>query len=111
MVCSSMNGTADAIPYDALPEPLVCTHHVQAEPDEKRAPDQVPVRHKTPDPAIAAVVPVVAHHEIVTRRHGADHVSLIVVAIFTERELLSAVRVWPVRGTENIVSHAVEIFR
>src|SRR6267143_363660 len=58
----------------------------EIEPDEKRLPDDILVRHETPHAAVRRVVAVVAHHEIVPGRHGAGHAFAIVVAIFAKRE-------------------------
>src|ERR1700704_1660541 len=58
----------------------------EIEPDEKRLPDDILVRHETPHPAVRRVVAVVAHHEIMPGRHGAGHTFAIVVAIFAKRE-------------------------
>src|SRR6185295_15465829 len=59
---------------------------VEIEPDEKRLPDDILVRHEAPYAAVRGVVAIVAHHEVVPRRHGADHALGIVVAIFVKRE-------------------------
>src|SRR5690242_18601820 len=59
---------------------------VEIEPDEKRLPDDVLVRHETPDATVRRIVAVVAHHEIVPRRHSAGYAFAIVVAIFAKRE-------------------------
>src|SRR5712691_1498469 len=58
----------------------------EIEPDEKRLPDDILVRHETPYSAVRRVVAVVAHHEIVPGRHGAGHTFAIVVAILAKRE-------------------------
>src|SRR5688572_2029089 len=54
---------------------------VQVEPDEERLADDVLVGHESPDAAVARVVPVVAHHEVVPRRNRARQAAHIVVAI------------------------------
>src|SRR5574341_2410465 len=59
---------------------------VQVEPDEEGAADDVLVRHEPPDPAVARVVPVVTHHEVMPRRNRARQAAHIVVAISGERE-------------------------
>src|SRR5690242_20168737 len=59
---------------------------VEIEPDEKRLSYDVLVRHETPDSTVRRVVAVVAHHEIVPRRHGAGYAFAIVVAIFAKGE-------------------------
>src|SRR5207302_9408523 len=38
--------------------------------NEDRLPDDIPSRHVAKEPAVLAVVPVVAEHEILARRHG-----------------------------------------
>src|SRR5262249_34299894 len=58
---------------------------VQVEPDEERAADDVLVGHEAPDAAVARVVPVVTHHEVVPRRNRARQAVHIVVAISRER--------------------------
>src|SRR5262245_9293894 len=58
----------------------------EVEPDEERPADDVLVGDEAPDPAVARVVAVVAHHEVVARRHGARHAARIVVAIAGERK-------------------------
>src|SRR5437762_14221170 len=58
----------------------------EIEPDEKRLPDDILVRHEPPHSAVRRVIAVVAHHEIVPGRHGAGHTFAIVVAIFAKRE-------------------------
>src|SRR5439155_15711396 len=54
---------------------------VQVEPDEKRLADDVLVRHEAPHPAVARIVPVVAHREVMARRNRARQAAHIVVAI------------------------------
>src|ERR1051326_5455794 len=54
---------------------------VQVQPDEEGLADDVLVGHEAPDAAVARVVAVVAHHEVVAWRHGARHAFHIVVAI------------------------------
>src|SRR5512132_3064045 len=68
----------------AAPHALECKRRdvVPVEPDEKRAAADVIVRHEAPIAAVVAIVAVVAHHEVVTRRHPALEAALIVVAIF-----------------------------
>src|SRR6476660_6606623 len=53
----------------------------QVEPDEEGLADDILVRHESPDPAVARIVPVVAHREIMARRHGTDQAPVIVVAV------------------------------
>src|SRR5258705_12510494 len=53
----------------------------QVEPDEEGLADDILVRHESPDPAVARIVPVVAHHEIMARRHATDQAAVIVVAV------------------------------
>src|SRR5512145_1917199 len=59
---------------------------VQIEPDEESLADNFLVRHEPPDAAVARVVPVVAHYEVMTWRHRARQAARIVVAICSERE-------------------------
>ena len=59
---------------------------VQVQPDEERLADDVLVGHEAPVAAVARVVPVVAHHEVVARRNRAREAARIVVAISGERE-------------------------
>src|SRR5688500_19239399 len=58
----------------------------QVEPDEERLADDVLVGDEAPYPAVARVVAVVAHHEIMALRHRAREAAAIVVAIARERE-------------------------
>src|SRR4051812_41003259 len=58
---------------------------VQVQPDEKGLADDVFVGDESPDAAVARIVPVVAHHEVVPRRDGAHEAAAIVVAIATRR--------------------------
>src|ERR1700741_4714796 len=53
---------------------------VPVEPDEERAADDVLVGHESPSAAVARVVPVVAHAEVMARRHRARQAAHIVVA-------------------------------
>ena len=46
-------------------------------------PDDVPLRHESPVPAVEAVVPIVAHHEVVAFRH--DLRAPIIVAAVTRK--------------------------
>src|SRR5215510_7220077 len=59
---------------------------VQVEPDEERLADDVLVGHEPPDAAVARVVPVVPHHEVMPRRNRARQAVHIVVAIGGMRE-------------------------
>src|SRR3954466_11408055 len=59
---------------------------VQVEPDEERLADDVLIRYEPPDPAVARVVPVIAHHEVMPRRNRARQAVRIVVAIGGVRE-------------------------
>src|SRR5215467_13656926 len=59
---------------------------VQVQPDEERLADDVLIGHEPPDPAVARVVPVVAHHEVMPRRNRARQAVRIVVAIGRIRE-------------------------
>src|SRR5688572_28800869 len=54
---------------------------VQIEPDEERLADDVLVGYESPHAAVARIVPVVAHDEIVPRRNRARQAAHIVVAI------------------------------
>src|SRR3989304_1262400 len=63
---------------------------VQVEPDEERLADDVLVRDESPDAAVARVVPVVAHDEIVAGRHRADQAAAIVVAVLRMPEIHAA---------------------
>src|SRR3954469_24933365 len=76
--------------FFSLPQRLVerpeAAELVQVEPDEERLADDILVRDEAPDAAVARVVAVVAHHEVLARRHGARHSAHIVVAISGERE-------------------------
>src|SRR5437667_452972 len=60
----------------------------EVEPDKKRLADYVLFRDETPHPAVGRIVAVVAHHEIMPRRNGANHASIIVVAIVVQRECM-----------------------
>src|SRR4051812_39491908 len=59
---------------------------VQVEPDEERLADDVLIGHEPPDPAVARIVPVIAHHEVMPRRYRARQAVRIVVAIGRVRE-------------------------
>src|SRR5688572_20862527 len=59
---------------------------VQVEPDEERLADDVAVGHEPPHAAVARIVPVVAHHEVMPRRNRARQAAHIVVAIAGVRE-------------------------
>ena len=56
-------------------------------PDEERLADDVLVRHEAPVARVLRVVAVVAHHEIVARRHLADDAFGTVAAVLAEREV------------------------
>src|ERR1051325_4304678 len=58
---------------------------VQVQPDEEGLADDVLIRDEAPDPAVARIVAVVTHHEVVARRHGARKAVHIVVAITRRR--------------------------
>src|SRR5256885_7718342 len=73
-------------PPGSLAERPEAAELVQVEPDEEGLADDVLVRDEAPDAAVARVVAVVAHHEVLSRRHGARHPAHIVVAIAGERE-------------------------
>src|ERR1700746_1074769 len=64
---ASLDGRADAAPHGASRAP-----QVPIEPDSGRLADQILLRDITPGAAILAVVAIVSHHQIVTRRHVAD---------------------------------------
>src|SRR5437870_13898347 len=55
-------------------------------PDEKRSSDHVPIGHKAPEAAVLAVIPIVAHHEVAFRRHGARDAARTVDASFRSEE-------------------------
>src|SRR5687768_12814567 len=55
---------------------------IEVPPDQERLADDVLLRHEAPVPAVVAAVPIVAHHEVVTRRHLADEAVFIVGTIF-----------------------------
>src|SRR5687768_3498563 len=59
---------------------------VEVEPDEECLADDILVGHEPPDPAVARVVPVISHHEVMARRHRARQSACIVVAISGVRE-------------------------
>src|SRR5688572_24769710 len=59
---------------------------VEIEPDEERLADDVFVGDESPYAAVARVVPVVPHHEVVPRRNRARQAAAIVVAISGVRE-------------------------
>ena len=44
-------------------------HFPGVKPYEKRAPHQVGLRYKAPDPTVTAVIPIVAHHKVVALWH------------------------------------------
>src|SRR5213592_1314272 len=70
------------------PSSLKCSEAprlAEIEPDEKRLPDDILVRHEPPHSAVRRVVAIVAHHEILPGRHGAGHTLAIVVVIFAKR--------------------------
>src|SRR6185295_9247168 len=58
---------------------------VQVQPDEEGLADDVFVGDESPDAAVARIVPVVAHHEVVPRWDGAHEAGAIVVAIAIRR--------------------------
>src|SRR5690606_29705957 len=58
----------------------------EVHPDEKRLADDVLLRNETPEPAVEAVLAIVAHHEIVTGRHRARHPPGRVTAVLVVRE-------------------------
>src|SRR5580692_8406838 len=60
----------------------------EIEPDKECLADDIRLRHESPHPAVAAAVPVIAHHEIMSRRHRAGHSRAIVNAIVAKWELL-----------------------
>src|SRR5213083_134913 len=57
-------------------------------PHEKRLADDVLVGHEAPEPRVARIVAVVAHHEVVARRHFARHALRTVAAVFLERKVV-----------------------
>src|SRR5512139_1540691 len=59
----------------------------QVEPDEERLADDVVFGDEAPHAAVARVVPVVAHHEEVSRRDFARQTGRIVEAILAMGEL------------------------
>src|SRR5258708_29055284 len=67
-------------PRSASPERAEAPQLVQVEPDEERLAHDILVGHESPDAAVARVVSVVAHHEIVARRNRAGQAAAIVVA-------------------------------
>src|SRR4029079_5197073 len=58
---------------------------VEVEPYEEGPADDMIVRHEAPDPAVARVVAIIPHHEIMARRQCARGAAVIVVAIVLER--------------------------
>src|SRR6266498_352351 len=54
---------------------------VPVEPDEERAPADMVVGDESPISAVVAVVPIVAHHEIVAHRHATREAMFIVIAV------------------------------
>src|SRR5690242_14823467 len=58
---------------------------VPVEPDEEGLAPDVVVRDESPVAAVVAVVPVVAHHEIMAGRHLAGKAAVIVFAIVAIR--------------------------
>src|SRR6185436_4099048 len=77
MVPSLSNPAADALEREAR-------NVVPVEPDEERAPAQVIVRHEAPVPAVVAAIAIIAHHEVISRRHLAGEFAAvgIVFAVF-----------------------------
>src|SRR5476649_703071 len=74
-----------------IPSPLVelseALQFAEIKPDKKSLADNVRLGHEAPDTAVAAVVPVVAHHEVMAGRNRAPETGIIVDAIFPKREL------------------------
>src|SRR6188472_1659868 len=60
---------------------------VEVHPHQERASLDVVIRHETPVAAVAALVAVVTHHEVVTRWHRAAKTVVIVFAIASVGEL------------------------
>src|SRR5512134_2921230 len=58
----------------------------EVEPDEECLADDVGVGHESPDPAVARIVTVVTHHEVMSGWNGARHARHIVVAILDVRK-------------------------
>src|SRR3989344_5389579 len=91
---TSLNGRADTVPDNTLPEPFVLAVHIPTEPDKERLANQVLVRHEAPITAVVAVVAVVAHDEIFPLRHDD----------FRQRHVRAACR-------QNGMLHSTQIFR
>src|SRR3989442_11156900 len=86
----SADSAADALPCKG-------SDVVPVEPDEKRpAPDMI-VRNESPVTAVIAVVAIVAHHQVVARRHPAFETALIVVAILALRKIAHIGRIHRLR--------------
>src|SRR5277367_6318360 len=62
---------------DPAPRRSAGALRIPVEPDTGRLTDQVRLGHEAPDPAILAVVAIVTHHQILSRRdHPAPHRSV-----------------------------------
>src|SRR3989344_7286937 len=96
MVSSSwlnlVNGDADAVPDDTLPEPAFRRHRIPAEPDQECPADQVFVRHETPVTAVVALVAVIAHDEILPRRHR-ERIGTVIRPVAQEKVVTRTVEV------------------
>src|SRR5450759_2148362 len=82
--CLCMNAPGNMLLAYALADPLErkARHVVPVPPDEECLATNMVVRHKAPVTAVFAVIPVVAHHEVLSRRHLARESGLIVYAVF-----------------------------
>src|SRR5689334_24214019 len=83
----------------------------EVHPDEERTTDDVLVRREAPIAAVGAVVAVVAHHEVVARRHLARDTARVVLAVIAIREVFRADDEWRHgRVIENAVLAPIQIF-
>src|SRR5690242_5484426 len=83
-----VRGGSPSTLMDRAADALECQRRdvVPVEPDEEGLASQVVVRDESPIPAVVAVVPVVAHHEVLAGRDPARKAVLIVFAIFAPGE-------------------------
>src|ERR1700674_608791 len=96
-----VDGTADTFEIAEVP------------PNQKGPADDILLRHKAPDTAIAAAVPVIAHHKIVAGGYLAAESAVIVRAIFLMRKLphSSQVNRWCFRIQYEGMRNATQRFR
>src|SRR5471032_1025154 len=83
----------------------------EVHPDKECAADDIRVRHEPPITAVSAVIAIVAHHEIVARRHFSNDALSVVVAVIAERVIVGADNERRhLRVIQDRVLAAVEIF-